>query len=238
VTRRLTIQWPDDRPFRRNRRAGRIRILAVSDDVDPALDHPENRAALGKIDLVVGAGDLEPDYLSFVADAFVAPLAYVRGNHDAGGAWKAGVETTLPEPLPNGRVRENAGVRFVGLSWPSLGVRARSPEDAAWWQVLPLLIRGLAGMGPVVVVSHVPPRGAGDAPHDPFHTGFAAYRRVAEWLRPPLWIHGHTHHGTAPEWCTTLGPTVVVNVTGSVALDLVPATADEPATEDAARRGR
>ena len=41
----------------------------------------------GPIDLVLGAGDLEPSYLGFLADAFGVPLLYVRGNHDVGVNW-------------------------------------------------------------------------------------------------------------------------------------------------------
>jgi hypothetical protein len=66
-----------------------VRLLAVSDETDKALDVEANRAALGGIDGIVGAGDLEPDYLAFLADAFNAPLVYVRGNHDRGENWTA-----------------------------------------------------------------------------------------------------------------------------------------------------
>jgi hypothetical protein len=73
VTRRLTVTWPDPRPF--ERRDGRpIRLLAVSDDVDPALEHERNPDAIGAIDLIIGCGDLSPATLSFVGDAFHAPL--------------------------------------------------------------------------------------------------------------------------------------------------------------------
>jgi hypothetical protein len=223
VTRRLTVKWPDPGPFATRSPGEAIRILAISDDPDPTLEHEVNRRQLGRVDVVVGAGDLEPDYLSFVADAFVAPLVYVRGNHDAGGAWLHGTSDHLPEPLPDAAIREDAGLPFVGLSWPRLGVRGRPPADAAWFQVLPLLARSVVRpTSPLIVVSHVPPRGAGDAPNDPFHTGFSAYRQVADRLRPPLWLHGHTHLGSAEAWHGTIGTTTFVNVTGAVALDLVP----------------
>lgn len=223
MTRRLSVRWPDPGPFAGRSPGEPIRILAVSDDPDPTLEHAGNREQLGRVDVVVGAGDLEPDYLSFVADAFVAPLVYVRGNHDAGGAWSQGRHEHLPDPLPDAAVREDAGLPFVGLSWPRLGVRGRPPADAAWFQVVPLLARSLIGRrSPLIIVSHVPPRGAGDAPDDPFHTGFAAYRRVADKLRPPLWLHGHTHFGSAEAWHCQIGATTFVNVTGAVAVDITP----------------
>ena len=86
MTDRLTLPWPDSLPF--VSRGGRpIRILAVSDEPDPSLDSPITRERLGPVDLIVGAGDLEPDYLGFVADAFDAPLRFIQGNHDVGPAW-------------------------------------------------------------------------------------------------------------------------------------------------------
>ena len=84
MTRRLSVVWPDARPF--EARDGKpIRLLAVSDDVDPALDHQINREQIGRVDAIVGCGDLEPGYLGFLGDAFGVPVAYVRGNHDRGG---------------------------------------------------------------------------------------------------------------------------------------------------------
>ena len=86
MTRRLSVEWPDRRPFA-TRGGSPIRLLAASDEPDPALDHAINREQLGHIDAIIGCGDLEPDYLGFLGDAFQAPIAYVRGNHDRGGAW-------------------------------------------------------------------------------------------------------------------------------------------------------
>ena len=90
---RHSLVWPDARPF--SARDGRpIRILAVSDEVDPALRHPANREAVGPIDAILGCGDLEPSELAFLADAFYAPLAFVRGNHDVGIGWRSARRTS------------------------------------------------------------------------------------------------------------------------------------------------
>jgi hypothetical protein len=222
VTRRLSLTWPDAAPFRARPDGLPIRLLALSDERDPALERVQNREALGPIDLIAGCGDLEPDYLSFVADAFVAPLAYVRGNHDAGGAWAAAGDR-IPEVLPDGVVRKSIGLRLVGFSWPRLGVRGRPRERTAWSQVLPLLVRSLGPRGePILVLSHAPPRGVGDAPDDPFHTGFDAYRWVADHLHPPLWLHGHTPAGGLPAWHLSEGGTTFANVTPAVIVELHP----------------
>ena len=115
MTDRLRVSWPDPAPFVA-RGSRPIRILAVSDEPDPTLDSAGTRNALGTIDLIIGAGDLEPDYLSFVSDAFHAPLRYVRGNHDVGSAWTHTERVLLPQPMPDATVVEELGLRLIGFS--------------------------------------------------------------------------------------------------------------------------
>jgi Icc-related predicted phosphoesterase len=80
----------------------------------------------------------------------------------------------------------------------------------------------LGRAAPVLVLSHAPPRGVGDHAANRYHLGYAAYRWLLEHLRPPLWLHGHVDPATITEWQTSLGPSIVANVTGSVVVDLVP----------------
>jgi hypothetical protein len=221
VTRRLSLAWPDARPFA-SRDGQPIRLLAASDEADPVLEVAANRVALGPIDLVVGCGDLAPDWLSFLADAFHAPLVFVRGNHDSGGPWPA--PHHLPLPASGLDDRSLPGIEILALPWPTYdGHTARRNEWGAWRQLARIgfgrLIRAKPG---AIVVSHVPPRGAGDTPDDPYHIGFAAYEFVTRRVRPRLWLHGHTSLAAQPSWRVQRGPTTVVNVTGSVLVELTP----------------
>jgi uncharacterized protein len=226
VIRRLKLQWPDAAPFRD--RAGRpIRWLAVSDDVDPALGHEVNRAGLGVLDAVVGAGDLEPDYLGFLADAFHAPLVYVRGNHDRGGRWAESVATSCPDPLSSGRIHDVVGVPVIALEWPGLRHGDRQRHDGSAWvdagrTLAHLLPRRFSAGGPVVVLSHAPPRGLGDRAADAYHVGFSAYRVLLDRLRPPLWLHGHVPPASVEGWRHDHNGTAVVNTTGAVLVELCP----------------
>jgi len=226
VTRRLRLAWRDRRPFDA-RGSDTIRILAASDEPDPALDHTENRAALGALDLVVGCGDLAPEQVAFLGDAFKAPFVYVRGNHDHGGAWR----TSRQVPVESAGVddRTLAGVSLLGLGWPGLreidaGGDRSTPrsETAAWGQVASALKLALVRPPdrPWLVFSHVPPKGAGDTPDDPFHVGFSAYRAVLDRFEPRLWLHGHTTRASQRTPLVERGPTTLVNVTGSVLVEL------------------
>jgi uncharacterized protein len=225
VTRRLTVEWPDPRPFA-ERGGSPIRILAASDARDPTLDHALNREQLGHVDAVIGCGDREPDYLGFLGDAFHAPVAYVRGNHDRGGPW-AGTPAPAPTPLASGRLIDVGGITVVPLEWPGLG-HDQAPRDElrAWLDVLRAEV-GLIRRGPrtrsspILVVSHAPPRGVGDAAADPYHVGYAGYRWLLERHQPPLWLHGHTTPASVTDWRDSLGQSMVANVTGSALVELV-----------------
>jgi hypothetical protein len=234
MTRRLRLPWPGPQP-KEGEPARPIRLLAVSDESDPALTNPVNRAALEPIDAIIGAGDLEPDYLAMLADAYRVPLLYILGNHDRGLGWKA-YSDHLPDPMPDGRVEKLGDLRIAGLSWP--GARSGRPEHddlAAWRQVLRLGL--LPGRGrPSIMLSHAPPEGAGDDPSDPYHRGYGAYRWLARRLKPKLWLHGHTTVATQTDLMTRLGDTCLINVTGSVLIELDPSLPPDGCADAGDRR--
>jgi len=221
LTRRLTLVWPDARPF-----AGRgrpIRILALSDEVDPTLASHAVNHTLGPIDAIVACGDLEPDYLAFVADAFVSTLLLVLGNHDRGVRWQAGA-SALPDAIDPISAPRIAGIPVAGLSWPRRSDRSTDRSElGAWTQATRVIIGGAARSGrPMIVVSHAPPRGLGDDLADPFHRGFRAYRWLLARLPVGLWLHGHTTPAASQGWRLEHDGTPIVNVTGSVLIELVP----------------
>ena len=217
MTRRLTIPWPDAPAFA-GRGGAPIRLLAASDEADPALDHERNRSQLGAIDAVIGCGDLPADYLAFLSDAFRAPLVRVLGNHDR---LEVDAETgvLVAEPVQAGVVRV-CPVPIIGLSWP--GSPPRRSELTAWRQSLGLALAGSRGRRPSIIASHIPPGGAGDVAADGYHRGSPAYRWLLDRLRPPLWLHGHTPLAGVAAWNLDHGGSRVVNVTGSVLVELVP----------------
>lgn len=213
MIRRISVQWPTELDAADGQQS--VRLLAVSDEPVSSLSDARNREAIEPIDAVLGCGDLEPDYLGFLADAFNAPLLYVRGNHDRGGAWEAG-RRLVPVSL-SGRLERVAGLDFAGLSWPAFErERAERSETSAAMQALRLyLLAATRRRRPDIILSHVPPRAAGDIPSDPYHTGFAAYRWLCRRLRPALWLHGHTTVAAAEHWRSALGSTTLINVTGA-----------------------
>jgi uncharacterized protein len=223
MTRRLAIRWPDPQLFAR-REERPYRILAVSDEEEPALTSEPGPRNLGPIEVVIGCGDLEPPYLSFVTDAFGVPLVYVRGNHDAGGAWRASERRLLPEQIRDGALQVESGLRVTGFSgsprYSGRGVEVSA--GAMWLRVLRAWPR-LQRNAPLLVISHAAPRGLNDAP-DHAHRGFTAFRWLVDRLAPPLWLHGHTAlvRRGLDDRIVRNGPTVHYNCTAATLIELVP----------------
>jgi hypothetical protein len=222
VTDRLRVRWPDPTPFAA--RGGRpIRILAISDEPDPSLDSPQTREGLGTIDLIVGAGDLQPEYLSFVTDAFHAPLRYVRGNHDVGAAWAHTERALHPEPMPDGRPITELGLRILAFSGsPVYSGRGLEVSGPAMWGRAVLGWFRAARQKPLLVVTHAPPRGVNDDT-DLAHRGFTSFRWLLDRLAPPLWLHGHTAlvRRGIDDRSASHDRTLLYNCTGATLVELV-----------------
>ena len=227
MTDRLSVRWPDPTPFA-NRDGRPIRVLAVSDEPDPTLDSEVTRERIGAVDFIVGAGDLQPEYLLFVADAFHAPLHFVRGNHDVGAAWAHSERRHLPEPMPDGAIVAEAGIRLLGFSGsPRYNERGMQVSSLGMW--LKVLGTGLSGWRhrPLLLVTHAPPRDVNDD-RDPAHRGFTAFRWLARRLAPPLWLHGHTAlvRRGIDDRTAELNGTLFYNCTGATLIELTPPDTD------------
>lgn len=223
MTDRLRLRWPDPAPF--TGRDGRpLRILAISDEPDPSLDHAGTREGLGRIDLIIGAGDLQPEYLSFVADAFHAPMRYVRGNHDHGAAWEHTERKLLPQPMPDATVVHEAGLRLIGFSGsPKYSDRGTEVSAIGMWGLSILAwLRAWRSL-PLLVVSHAPPRDVNDD-DDRVHRGFTAFRWLVRRLSPPLWLHGHTAlvRRGIDDRSAIFNDTLFYNCTGATLIELMP----------------
>jgi len=227
VTDRLRVRWPDRAPFA-ERGERPIRILAVSDEPDPSLDSPATRERLGPIDMIIGAGDLQPEYLSFVGDAFGAPLHYVRGNHDVGAAWAHTEPALLPEPLPDAKLVDERGLRIIGFSGSPIysGRGLEVPAGGMWRKAVLAWLRAAAAR-PVLIVSHAPPRDMNDD-DDLAHRGFTAFRWLMSRLEPPLWLHGHTAlvRRGLDQRSVRMNGTLFYNCTGATLIELLPPNAD------------
>lgn len=212
------------------------RVLAVSDEVEPALWTDAVRRHRD-VDLVLAAGDLPFDYLDHIASRLDLPLVLVPGNHDADlsryrqrhGVWfRDGWPARYPGPPSainaDGRIVQVAGLRIAGLGGslrynrgPNQWTQAQQARRAWKLRARAALLGGRVD----VLLTHAPPRHCGDR-EDPAHQGFECLHPLVRALRPALLVHGHIHPHGSPVPDRQLGATTVLNVVGHRVLDLGP----------------
>lgn len=187
-----------------------MKILLISDEEDPALWDYYRPGRLDGYDLIVSAGDLDPEYLSFLVTMSRAPVLYVHGNHD--GCY----QKHPPEGCEciEDRVVTVKGLRILGLGGSAL--YSGGPHQYTERQMRRRIFRANARIrranGVDLIVTHAPPGGFGDG-EDYAHRGFAAFLPLIARWRPKALIHGHVHLRYGMERVRMLDGTAVVNAT-------------------------
>jgi uncharacterized protein len=202
-----------------------VKILTISDVVEPVLYGSSLSSYAAGVEAVVSCGDLPFEYLEYVVTFSGAPLYYVPGNHDPAEGAKAPEGC---EPL-DGRVVNIGSLTLAGLSgsrWYSGGSNQyteKAMRRRAYALSAKIALRAIRGRKrPGVFVTHAPPCGLGDR-EDPCHAGFEAFLPLIDRYEPPLWLHGHVHlYGleARSRRVTSRGETRVVNVYGHQILDV------------------
>ena len=187
-----------------------MKILAVSDEICPALYDYYTPGKLDGYDLILSCGDLKASYLSFLVTVAKCPLLYVHGNHDAH------YDRQPPEGCDciDDRLVIYNGVRILGLGgclWYHPGKHQYTEADMQK-RIRKLRFLLWKHKGVDIVVTHAPPFGIGDLA-DPAHRGFLALRELLDKYHPQYLLHGHVHmcYGTDQTRARTYGSTTVIN---------------------------
>ncbi len=190
-----------------------MKILTVSDQVEPLLyDHYDPSRFQG-VDLILSCGDLPPEYLSFLVTQFNVPLYYVKGNHDIrANGYNPGGCVDL-----DGKLILHQGFRILGLEgchWYN-GNPHQYTEHQMRKKIGRLRFKIWRAGGFDIVITHAPPRHIHDA-EDRCHLGFKSFRRLIDRYAPRYFIHGHMHfnYTTHPQRMTVVNQTQVVNTYG------------------------
>ena len=197
-----------------------MRILTVSDEECPALWDHYAPGRLDGYDLILSAGDLKADYLSFLVTMAHGPLLYVDGNHDEGYSRR---------PPEGCDCIDDELVVYRGLRILGLGGCLQYRPDAPWQFTERQMARRIAKLrlalwksgGVDIVVTHAPPRGLGDEEDLP-HRGFQCLNRLLDRYHPLCLVHGHVHlrGWPLPERELLYGGTRVINASERYELDL------------------
>ena len=210
----------------------KMRLLTVSDKVEPVLYGPYIRERVGKIDLILACGDVPYYYLEYIVALLDAPLYFVHGNHDkAVEPASDGVHAAFDwaENLHT-RTCNCQGLLLAGLE----GCRAYNPrapfqytERDVKFQTMRLGQRLLMnriryGRYLDVLITHAPPRGIHDG-NDLPHRGFEGYLAFLRRYRPLLMVHGHQHVYNRNETTESdYEGTRIVNTYGYRVIELAP----------------
>ena len=216
-----------------------MRVLAISDKVEPILYSAGICQRVGDVDLILSCGDLPFYYIEYVVSMVNKPCYYVYGNHGReieyqGGDWRKKTAPMGATNLHRRTVREGT-LLLAGLEG---SIRY---NDAARFQYTDNeMMRYVMGMAPQlmrnrirygryldVLVAHSPPIGIHDQP-DRAHRGFRSFLTFMRWYKPRYLLHGHIHlYRQNAVTRTQCEQTEVINVYPFQMLNLEPGCARE-----------
>ena len=195
-----------------------MKILLVSDEEDRFLWDYYTPGRLKGIDLILSAGDLKAEYLSFLVTMANRPLLYVHGNHDGSYAQRP------PEGCQciDGKLVTVGGLRILGLGGSALynGGPHQYTEKQMRRRIHRLRLKLALAGGVDIVLTHAPVRGFGDE-DNMTHRGFEAFLPLLDQYQPRYLVHGHIHqrYGANRPRCHQYGETTIVNATGRYILE-------------------
>ncbi|MCK5198346.1 MAG: metallophosphoesterase [Spirochaetales bacterium] len=193
----------------------RLRILCISDKIDPLIYSSNIKNRFNDIDLVLSAGDLELKYYGFIVSSLNKPLLFVFGNHnlkcmhryrhknDRYDVEKQGIITGFPPSYGSiylgDRVKNIKSLLLAGLGGSmkyNNGPNQFSEFEMVLkiFKILPKLFfnRIFYGRWLDILLTHAPPRGLGDK-EDRCHQGFKVFRTFLKYFKPRYLLHGHIH---------------------------------------------
>jgi Icc-related predicted phosphoesterase len=209
-----------------------IRVLAVSDQIDPRIHSATIRERMSDVEIVFGCGDLPASYLEFLADALNRPVYFVYGNHLEEATRQPGGDLYQPMGCVDlgGRVVRD---RWSGLILAGIPGSPRYAENEPMqfsefqirWMIAKMTPRLLwnrlrHGRALDILVSHSPARDLGDREDLP-HRGFTSLRSFLKRWRPAYMLHGHVHlYDRSLPFMHEFEATTIINVYPFRVLDL------------------
>ncbi len=190
-----------------------MKILSVSDKIEPQLLEPGYDFLPGKPDLILACGDLPPEYLTSLRGKYNVPLYYIEGNHDIRYRDSPPIGCTNV----HAKVIKEQGLRIMGFSgsrWYNGG--ANQYTESEMKRFIRSLWLKLLNIGTIdFIISHAPPRFVNDE-EDPCHKGFRSFNTLIKKRKPTWFVHGHIHSffNDPTDRITTVGETQVLNSYG------------------------
>jgi Icc-related predicted phosphoesterase len=195
-----------------------MKILCVSDQIDPLIYTNSLKQRHGDVDLILSAGDLPMDYLDFIISTLNKPLLFVFGNHHTGeyAYYKTGIHKPrlmFPgyDSSDHSMLHSTGGIHAggkvcceEGLIIAGLGgcMRYNNGENQftefqmklEMLKLFPALLfnRVFHGRFLDILLTHASPRGIHDK-KDLCHLGFKCFLWFMRVFKPKYLVHGHIH---------------------------------------------
>jgi Icc-related predicted phosphoesterase len=223
-----------------------MKILCISDQIDPLIYSNAVKERFADIDMVLSAGDLPLDYLEFIVSSLNKPVLFVFGNHNlneynyymhgaktTGSAWeKVGEYVPGAGAIHVGsKVHREEGLIIAGLGGSMQYNRGDNQYtnfqmNCEILKLIPTLLfnRIFRGRYLDVLLTHAAPEGIHDKP-DPCHRGFKAFLWFMRVFKPKYLVHGHIHlYDLSAVRATRYQDTLVLNAYSHYLID----TGDTP----------
>ena len=216
-----------------------MKILCVSDRVDPLIYTNSIRERFADVDMVLAAGDLPMDYLDFIVSSLNIPAFFVFGNHhlkdyckyrdrnDSPYSEKDDNEMYGPGAEHMGtKVKYENGVIIAGLG----GCMRYNKEKNQYTEfqmrleilkIMPALVFNKIFRGRYldILLTHAAPRGIHDR-EDRCHMGFENFLWFMRKFKPKYLVHGHIHlYDMSEPRSTKYNSTTVINACGHYLLE-------------------
>lgn len=178
-----------------------MKILCVSDCLDPLVYSQNIKEHFGDVELVLAAGDIPLEYLEFLASSLNKPVYFVFGNHNLEGFVRYSKQkyTDIGAVHIGGKIAKEKELIIAGLGGCALYNYGKNQwtERGMTFQILrllPLLLFNRVRYGRCldILLTHASPRGIHDRP-DLCHKGFKCFLDFMRIFKPKYLVHGHTH---------------------------------------------
>lgn len=190
-----------------------MKILCISDQIDPLIYSNNAKERFKEIDLVLAAGDLPMEYIDYVVSTLNKVTLFVFGNHNLKNFNRFHSSTKAKKTSSvEGNATHLAGAAYVGfkvlkegnllIAGASGSLRYNKGEsqysDGQMYRKLIKLIPRLLynkvryGRYLDIFLTHAPPLGIHDK-EDPCHTGFKSFLWFMRIFKPRYLVHGHIH---------------------------------------------
>ncbi|MDR0444213.1 MAG: metallophosphoesterase [Treponema sp.] len=215
-----------------------MKILCVSDKIDPLVYSASVKDRFADVDLILSAGDLPLEYLDFIISSLNKPLLFVFGNHHTAEmkyfrrSWNSSSMEALKEFPGCGAVHlgskvvieDNFIVAGLGGSIRYNKGENQFSDFGMFMEIVKIIPRLLwnrvfHGRFVDILLTHAPPKGIHDR-NDKCHNGFKIYLWFMKVFKPRYLVHGHIHlYDLSDVRCTKWKNTTVVNAYSHFIID-------------------